>query len=240
MNRPSRLAAGMTIAALALTWGSAAQAETEGWYFGLSGGLTTADLSRNDLDQDFVDGFSQAFFEVTGAFPDAAFVDSELDDSDKGWGVHIGYRINRYVAAEVGYMNLGEFNYANQVQLQVLGTTFVFNSDARLTAQGGPFASVLGMFPINERFDVHVRGGLLLSDTRFRMRSVAVMPDVPESFISEETDDSDKDFFAGLGATWNINESYSLRVEYQRFLDVGADSVGEQDIDLISAALLFR
>lgn len=237
MNRRSRIAA--AIAGLALSWGNVAAAESEGWYFGLSGGLTTVDVSRNDLDQDFVDGFSEAFVEL-GVVPDAAFVDSELDDSDKGWGVHIGYRINRYVAAEVGYMNLGEFNYANQVQLQVMGTPFIFNSDARLIAQGGPFASVLGMFPITERFDVHLRGGLLLSDTRFRVRSVAVEPDVPESFNSFEVDDSDKDFFAGLGATWNINDSYSLRVEYQRFLDVGGDSVGEQDIDLISAALLFR
>ncbi len=240
MNRSSRLAAGMGVAALALTWGNVAQAESEGWYFGLSGGLTTADLDRSSLDEDFVDLFSELIFEGAGVVPDATFVDSELDDSDKGWGVHIGYRINRYVAAEVGYMNLGEFNYANQVQLQVQGTTIIFNSDARLTAQGGPFASVLGMFPINERFDVHVRGGLLFSDTRLRARFVLVEPDVPESFTSVEADDSDRDFFAGLGATWNINDSYSLRVEYQRFLDVGGDSVGEQDIDLIGATLLFR
>lgn len=239
MNRTSRSAAGMGIAALALSWGSMAQAETEGWYFGLSGGLTMADISGNDLDEGFVEVDIAVLEEAFGLSTDAAFVDSTLDDSDKGWGIHIGYRINRWVAAEVGYFNLGEFNYANQVQLDAGGAPWIFNADARLTSQG-PFAAVLAMFPIGERFDLHVRGGLLFSDTRFRVRSVLVEPNFPESFVSIEFDDSDKDFFAGLGATWNINDSYSLRVEYQKFLDVGGDNIGEQDIDLINATLLFR
>lgn len=239
MNRPSRLAAGMGLAALALTWGNVAQAETEGWYFGVSGGLTMADMSKSGLDQDFVDIFALALNEAFGISADAAFVDSSLDDNDKGWGIHIGYRINRWVAAEVGYMNFGEFNYVSQVQLQDDGEVFIFDADARLTSQG-PFAAVLAMFPIGERFDLHARGGILFSDTRFRFRSVLVEPNFPDSFVSIEFDDSDKDFFAGVGGTWNINDSYSLRVEYQKFLDVGGDNIGEQDIDLINATLLFR
>ena len=146
MNRPSRLTAGMGIAALALAWGNVAQAETEGWYFGVSGGLTMADMSKSDLDQDFVDIFAAALDEAFGISADAAFVDSTLDDNDKGWGIHIGYRINRWVAAEVGYYNLGEFNYVSQVQLQDDGEVFIFDADARLTSQG-PFAAVLAMFP---------------------------------------------------------------------------------------------
>lgn len=239
MSRQSRLTAGLALAALGLGCSGSALADEAGWYFGLSGGLTSADISKNDFDSTFVDLFSAAVLEVTGDAPDAVFVDSELDDSDKGWGIHVGYRFGRYVAAEVGYLDLGQFDYVNQVQLQVTGTPFIFNSDVRVQVNG-PFASVLGMFPINESFDVHVRGGILLSDTRSRLRSVAVEPDVPESFQSLEIKDSDKDFFAGIGATWNINASYSLRVEYQHFLDVGGDDTGETDVDLISAALLFR
>ena len=238
MNR--HVTAGVLLAGLGLVWGGGARAdETAGWYFGLSGGLTGADISKNDFDSDFADIFSAAALQVTGSLPDAIFVDSELDDSDKGWGLHIGYRFTRYVAAEVGYLDLGEFLYANQVQMDVLSAPLIFNSDVRFQVSG-PFASVLGMFPINERFDVHVRGGILFSDTRMRVRFVAVEPDLPETFFSGEVRDSEKDFFAGIGATWNINPSYSLRVEYQRFLDVGGDNVGETDVDLISASLLFR
>jgi hypothetical protein len=37
-----------------------------------------------------------------------------------------------------------------------------------------------------------------------------------------------------------LNPSYSVRVEYQKFLDVGDDRTGERDIDRIDVAILFR
>jgi hypothetical protein len=44
-----------------------------------------------------------------------------------------------------------------------------------------------------------------------------------------------------VGIAWNINEAYSLRAEYQHFIDVGdEDHTGEQDIDFLSFIVLFR
>jgi hypothetical protein len=235
MNR--RVTAGVMAAGLGLIWATGVQAEETGWYFGLSGGITTADVSQDDLDQSFVDLFSAALLEVSGSPPDAAFIDSTLDDSDKSWSVNVGYRFNSYVAAEFGYIDLGTVDYANQVQLQQVGTPFLFDSDLRILSHG-PFASVIGLFPVGERFDVHLRGGLYFSDTRLRVRSMAT--GVPDSLISFEVKDSDKDFFGGIGATWNINPSYSVRVEYQHYLDVGGDRTDEYDFDVVNVSLLFR
>jgi len=225
------------VAGLGLIWGAAAQAEETGWYFGLSGGITSVDASKNDLDASFVDIFSTAVEQVTGSAPTAIAIASDLDESDKSWGVHIGYRFNRWVAAEAGYLDLGTANYANQVQVTAAGTPFVFNGDLRLLSHG-PFASVVGLFPLSDRFDVHVRGGLYFSDTRLRVRLEDASD--PTTLTSFEVSDSDKDFFAGIGATWNINPSYSLRVEYQRYLDVGGDRTDEFDYDVVSVAILFR
>lgn len=235
MNR--RVTAGVMLAGLGLIWGSAVQAEDTGWYFGFSGGITTVDVSKNDIDQSFVDLFSAALVQATGSPPDAAFVDSTLDDSDKTWSVNIGYRFNRYVAAEFGYIDLGKVDYANEVQLQQAGTPFIFDSDLRILSSG-PFASVIGLFPLGDRFDVHIRGGLYFSDTRERIRAVNVAD--PTTVLSFEVKDSDKDFFGGIGATWNINPSYSVRVEYQHYLDVGGDRTDEQDYDIVNVSMLFR
>jgi OOP family OmpA-OmpF porin len=226
------------LAGLGLMGGAAAQAEDNmGWYFGLSGGITGADVSKDDLDQSFVDLFATAVEQGTGATTSAATVGSKLDDSDKTWGVHFGYRFNRYVAAEFGYVDLGRTDYTNEVALTTSGGPFTFDADWRLLSHG-PFASVIGLYPIGDKFEVHVRGGLYFSDTRLRVRAVDVTdPSVVASF---EVKDSDKDFFGGIGATWNINPSYSLRVEYERYLDVGGDRTDEYDYDVVNVSLLFR
>ena len=38
-----RVTAGLMAAGLGLIWGTAAQAQDSGWYFGFSGGITSAD-----------------------------------------------------------------------------------------------------------------------------------------------------------------------------------------------------
>lgn len=241
MNR--HVTAGVMLAGLGLIWGSSVQAEETGWYFGLTGGLTSTNLSRSDIDRQIINGLAAELAEVDLLLT-AAAVNSDIDDTDKGWSIDIGYRFNRYVAVEVGYLDLGEFLYNSSMLLTVddgpgglPAAQFDLAADQRVQVNG-PFASVLGMFPISDAFDVHVRGGLLFSDTRARARSI--LDDDPDSFVSLEAKDSSKDFFAGIGATWNINQSYSLRVEYQKFMDVGDDATGEADVDLIGVSVLFR
>ena len=45
----------------------------------------------------------------------------------------------------------------------------------------------------------------------------------------------------GIGGSFNITEKIGVRVEYEKFLDVGDENVtGQSDVDLISASLVFR
>lgn len=242
MTRQSRVTAGLALAALGLGCSGSALAEETGWYFGLSGGITTSGESKSDITNKIIRDI-QTGLAPQGLALTAATVNADLDDSDNGWGVHIGYRFNQYVAAEVGYLDLGKFVYTSTMALTIApaagGAAQVVNTaiDQRLEASGA-FASVIGMYPIGDSFDVHVRGGLLFSDVRNRIGQT--VNNDPATFASFETKDSKEELFGGIGATWNINASYSVRVEYQKFLDVGEDRTGERDIDLINVSLLFR
>ena len=243
MTRQSHLTMGLALAALGLGCGSSALAEETGWYFGLSGGPTMSNESKSDITNNIVGGIAQGLADQDLVLT-AATVNADLDDSDKGWGLHFGYRINRYVAAEVGYLDLGKFIYTNTMVLTVddgpgglPAQPFDVATDQRLEVKGA-FASVMGLFPIGDSFDVHVRGGLLFSDVRNRARSI--VENDPDTFASIEGKDSKEELFGGIGATWNINPSYSVRVEYQKFLDVGDTRTGERDIDLLNVSLLFR
>jgi hypothetical protein len=242
MFRQSHVAAGLALTALGLGCSSSALADQGGWYFGVSGALTSTSQSKGDIDDGLIAALDQGLTDQ-GLNLAASAADSDLDDSDQGFGVHIGYRFNRWIATEVGYLDLGRFTYTSQLDLLVDDGAggpqqeFLVDADARIEAKG-PFASVIGIFAINDRFDVHVRGGLLFADTRVRVREV--LEDVPDSFTSAEAKSDSKDVFAGIGGTWNIGDSYALRVEYQKFLDVGDDETGEVYIDALNFAILFR
>lgn len=222
--------------------GAAAQDRSaEGLYFSASGGVTAFDFpNRADLDQVLIpfatDALAELLLVPTGT------PTSSVDDSDVGWGMQVGYRFNDYVAAEVGYVNLGDVLYEAILQATDAGGTiapFPVESSLRFNATG-PTASVLGMVAIGERFDIHGRAGIVFADTRLRRR----VRTVDREFVNiahDEFDARTQDLFAGVGATWNINDSYSVRVEYQRFFDVGdEDTSGEFDIDFIQVGILFR
>lgn len=205
----------------------------EGFYFGISGGAASFDLpSKAAFDETYVDSLDGL---VPGVFVVGA--ESSLDDSDQAWGVQVGYRWGSYVAAELGYVNFGEALYRADVLLSDGFVDAPIEVSARVRSSG-PTLAVLGILPLRERFDIHARAGVYFSDTRYRERFEDPLTGEGDSI---ETDGSDKDLFAGLGAAWNINESYAVRLEYQRFFDVGdEDHTGEENIDLLSVGFLFR
>ena len=217
MTGRERLKIAIATLAAGLLPGASALAE-EGFYSGFFGGMAMVDMgSKASLEELYLG--------------DLALDSSSLDDTDPAYGVQVGYRWNSYIAAEVGYVNLGEGVY--EAELSALPIEF----GARFRSTG-PTASVLGTLPAGEHFEFHGRIGAYYADTRYRERLVDLQ--TGEEF-SIEFDGNSIDAFAGIGAAWNINASYALRVEYQRFFDVGDDDeTPETDVDLLMFGVLFR
>jgi OmpA-like transmembrane domain len=229
-------AAALLAATLGLTLANAAAAETGGLYFGLTGGSTSFDMGGSKQDFDEAIGFPIANAFLLGGL-DVLDYESSLDDTDMGYGLQVGYRFNRYVAAEVGYVNLGEGLYeANMTVTDGIEVAPVEVS-ARVVSSG-PTAAVLGILPLGERFDVHAKAGLLFADTRFRSRVRDVAFDA--NVLHDESRSSEAETFVGVGGTWNINDSYSVRFEYQRYLDLGSDDTGEGAVDMVGLSVVFR
>jgi hypothetical protein len=235
MTGKQRMAA-VLAAALGIAVANTASAENGGVYFAVTGGATSVDMggSRQDFDEDF--GFPiAASLELAGV--DVLDFESSLDDSDIGFGLQIGYRFNRYLAAEVGYVDLGEALYEAIMTVDDGVEIFPVEASFRIKSNG-PTAAVLGMLPLGERFDAHARAGVYFADTQLRGRLRDIEFD--QNVVHEQAKAGETEFFFGVGGAWNINDTYSLRVEYQRFLDVGDDDSGEGDVDLIGLSVLFR
>lgn len=265
MMNKTRLLVGVALGCVLSTPAAFAE-EYRGFYFGVWGGTGEYDTpSKGAMDEMILDnlGAEVAFIPIqpdTNLTIDAIF-GSRQDDSLTPWGAQVGFRFNKWVAAEVGYVDLGEYLYTltgaisgglgvfcdlptcDPPAIVTIPLDGGFERSTQLTS-AGVTASVLGMLPLGPRFDLHVRGGIYYADTRVtnRLRYIdAVDQDGVFNLLHRRVDASQTELLAGLGGAWNINENFTLRVEYQKFFDVGDDEkAGETDVDVLNVSLLFK
>lgn len=214
--------AGLLATAVALatfSMNAHAQDETSGFYFGAFGGQSSYDIgSAEDVDEAV-----EATVDILGGF--AAITDSSLDEKDTSFGLVAGYRFNSYFGLEVGYVDLGAAEYSAEGVVNIGGPTLGFEADASFESSG-PTASVVGMLPVSDSFDLYGKAGIFFSDTEIKI-SIEGEGDTISA--------SSQDTLVGVGAAWRIGQAWSLNFEFTRFLDVGdEEETGEGDIDQLA------
>ena len=162
-----------TLAPLAI---SQEQTETSGFYLG--GGFGQFNAKIDDVDQ----------------------VDNTIDkwnEDDTAYKVFAGYRLNRFLAFEADYINLGKPSGA-----VVPG----FNVDSSVD---GFAPYVVGTLPLGPYFEVYGRLGYYFYDANLRQRS-QLNGDV-------QFDEESNDLVWGGGIGANVGEKFNVRLEYERF-----------------------
>jgi OOP family OmpA-OmpF porin len=206
---------------------TSAQAAELGWYVLGFGGESSASTSQAQMDDNMVALFERQGLTVEGST-------STLDDSDTGFGVAGGYQLNDYFAFEFAYVDLGRIDYAASATISD-GTT---TSDAEVAFEStadGPVVSVLGMYPIGERFSVFGRVGISFLEAEGTAR---ITVDGTTGAASQSSQKSDPVF--GVGAEFSLTKYWAVRLAWERYLDVGtADVAGDTDTDLISLGIRF-
>ena len=230
-----------SVAAVMMCAGTVSSAHAEGWYSAFTGGVGTIDLSKNTLDTALQAQMNNA---VTARAGTLAGYSSTFDDSSGIWAVNVGYQWNRYFAVEIGYLDLGQATYTatftnSDNNVATVDPTYSFG--ARFE-NSGPTLAAVGIFPFGDKFEVHGRGGVLFSRSRFTLPvdNTAVTTATPLTLTSREARERTSDLFVGVGGGWNINQSFTLRVDYQLYMDVGDNDTGEDDINVVALSILFR
>jgi hypothetical protein len=145
----------------------------------------------------------------------------EIDEIDAGFSATVGYRINRYLAAELTYSDFGEYQRIDRFG------TFATRYELGVS---GPSVSVLGELPLGEQWELFLRGGVLFAD-----QEVSTGVSLPI-----ERDYSDEVVIAGVGVQWSFAPRWAARLEYQRTDDLKYDNTGESSIDQASLGVLFK
>lgn len=152
------------------------------------------------------------------------------DDESTAWGVVAGYRIMRYAAVELNYLNLGTLKESETIPLFPPGSgTLQFNRELETR---GPSVSALGILPLLDQWSVYLRAGVLFADME-----VSNSLGGSSSSITFGSDS----FLWGAGTQFDWGKHWSVRLDFQRFESVGEENgSGEADIDLLSLGVIFR
>ena len=162
---------------------------------------------------------------------------SDTEDTDISYQLTFGFRFHRFFAAELGLVQYGEMVSSADAELD-FGDGNGF-TPARVSlgySVGGVLFSALGVFPINDKFEVYGRVGYLFANSEREF--ISKVEGQPNLAGSAKGDSQEPVFGAGLG--WNINVMYTIRAEYQKISDVGSSNTGTEDMDNISLGLIVR
>jgi hypothetical protein len=148
----------------------------------------------------------------------------EVDEVDAGFSVTAGYRINRYLAAELSYTDFGEYESIERYADSAFDVRYQLGVS-------GPSVSVLGSLPLGEQWELYLRGGVLFAEQEVSLQ--------PGSSVYER-DFSDEVVMAGAGVQWSFAPRWAARLEYQSTDDLKPDNSGESSIDQASLSVLFK
>ena len=161
---------------------------------------------------------------------------SSTDDSGVGYQAAFGYRFLRNLAAEISLVQLGKATSRASADMD-FGSGVVPANLALSFNAGGPMVSVIGILPVNDRFELFGRAGFLFTSAK---REVRLRVDGQNAGFASAKGES-QDLVFGVGASYNVNQMYAVRLEYLKLDDLGEREVsGTEDADQIGLGIVVR
>ncbi len=142
---------------------------------------------------------------------------TSCDDKDTAYKLYGGLEVNEFMSMEFGYVDLGKSTYSGA------------KSGKRDTR--GMSVQLVGTYALSPKFTLLGKGGFGILHTEVDGTVVA----------STSEADTDLEWSLGLGAQYNFTKNVGMRVEWERYFNVGdATTTGEADVDLITAGVVYK
>ncbi|MBB6095746.1 opacity protein-like surface antigen [Povalibacter uvarum] len=207
-------------------------AAERGFYVGAAYGKVKNDATQAPYDLQASRIYTDFGFQQTQSA-------TSFDTEDSGFSFLGGYRLFDHFAIEGGYVDLGEVSFRDDSSgMDVSVTPAVpanWNQSARSQITGLTL-SALAILPLSYRSEIYARGGIV-----FSTRELGVRVSDGQNSASDSISESDTDWVVGVGGGFTFAEIYTLRLEYQRYLDAGDGGIGyydvqmgEADVDMLS------
>ncbi|MDO8264518.1 MAG: OmpA family protein [Gallionella sp.] len=149
------------------------------------------------------------------------------NDTDTAFKIFGGYKLNKNIALEAGYFNLGQFGYT--------ANTFPAGTLSGKINLDGVNLDIVGSLPITGKFSGFGRLGLTYAEARDSFTSSGAVAAPLDTNPTKRF----ANYKAGLGLQYDFNEALGLRGEWERYR--ANDAVGSDgDIHMYSIGLVYR
>jgi hypothetical protein len=162
----------------------------------------------------------------------ATELSSNLDQTDSGFKVMIGWMPSRYLALEGGFASLGTATYTATFNTAA-GTGGTARSEFRA---GGIIFDALAIAPVSDAFSLFAKFGGIAASV---VTNQTVTPPGGTPTTSNATARMFKPAY-GAGAMYDFARNASVRLEVERFPHVGNETTGKSNIDMVSLGLLLK
>lgn len=210
---PSNALRLLSLIGLSSLFMNTAHAQDEAYYYG---GLSIGQ-SRGNFDQN---GLSSRMLP-----PGVTTTSVTSDERDTAYKAFLGYQFNPYVGLEGGYFNLGEFDLS-----AATAPPGTLNGNLKLQ---GLNLDLVGTMPLGMNWSVIGRIGAQHAQARGRFSGTGAA-----STIASSRDENDTNYKFGLGLQYEINPSWLVRVEAERYR-ISDTTGGHGNVDLYSLSLVF-
>ena len=213
-SKSIRAAGKLSLLTLALMAAPFAMADdSAGWYAGASIGQTLATIDNDRISSGLL-GSGLTTTSITD------------DDRDRGYKLFGGYQLNKYLALEGGYFDLGQFGF-------VANTLPTGTLSGNIKVRGINLDAV-GMLPITDKFSAFARLGVTHARTKGSFAGTGAV-----NVLDPSPRASDNNLKVGLGMQYAFTDALSVRAEIERYRI--NDAVGNKgDVDLASIGLVYR
>lgn len=145
----------------------------------------------------------------------AALIGTRFDDRDKTFRVFGGFQFNPNAALELGYVDFGEFTGK-------VGNTVTDRWEA-------------------SAFDLSLVGKLPFGNFSLQGKVGLAFWKVDDAFVGNSASESGTDLTYGVGLQYDFTKAFGLRVDWQKYMDVGdKDATGQSDLTTLSASAVFK
>ena len=201
------------------------------WYAGASAGATKT--------------HGELVFNRESTLVNATEISTDFDDRDRAWKAFAGIRLNRVIAFEASYVDLGEHRTFTRMVTASGGIPGSIEIARKVDGFG---LDIVATAPLDiERFRLFARAGAFRAKLQASAQlggNIIFTNGDPEETRRSVTQREDI-FRTGLGIELQLARNLALRAEYERFAHIGrafriggSGTTGEADTDMVSIGIV--
>jgi len=188
-----------------------------GWYLGAGAGQGEMEVIGHDRSEKVAQ-------QLTALSIDATQVSGGEDDGTDTYKVFVGYQFDEYWLLEGSWQDLGDTDGTFQA---TLSDNSVINGEIESEYKAAAL-TVIAQYPVFERTTLMIKLGAHHWEQKFKLKGN------DGSNVSDK--DNGTDYIYGVGVGVDLNDSFSMRLEWERFNGIE----DEEGADVKSVNLIYR